>query len=114
MWTIPAGYLENGETLLEGAKREALEEACANVDILDLYTIFDLTRINQVYLIFRARLLDHDYFAGSESLEVKLFEEEKIPWDLVAFKAIKESLRLYFKDRPNGIYPLHIGQIPPP
>jgi ADP-ribose pyrophosphatase YjhB (NUDIX family) len=106
--------LENGETVAQGAKREALEEAHARVEILSLYTLFDLTHINQVYLIFRARLLDKGYRPGHESAEVKLFREEEIPWDNIAFPSIRETLWLYFNDRPTGKFPVHMGTIPPP
>ena len=105
--------MENGETIIEGAKREALEEARAKVEILDLYTLFDLTHVHQVYLIFRARLLDQNYMAGEETAEVKLFGEKEIPWDDIAFPSIKKALRLYFEDRPTGVFPLHMGTIPP-
>jgi ADP-ribose pyrophosphatase YjhB (NUDIX family) len=113
LWTIPAGFLENGETVIEGAKRESLEEARAKVEIMGLYTLFDLTHINQVYLIFRARLLDRNYMPGEETTEVRLLGEKEIPWDDIAFPSIKETLRLYFKDRPTGVFPLHMGTIPP-
>jgi len=113
LWTIPAGFLENGETVTAGAKREAFEEARARVEILGLYTLFDLTHVHQVYLIFRARLLDQKYMAGEETAEVKLFEEKEIPWDEIAFPSIKKALRLYFQDRPTGVFPLHMGTIPP-
>ena len=79
--------------------------------ILNLYTMFNLTDINQIYLIFRSDLLDLDFGAGAESLEVKLYEENDIPWNSIAFLAIKESLRLYFKDREKGHFPLHMGRI---
>lgn len=114
LWTVPAGFLENGETVSEGAKREALEEALARVETLSLYTLFDLVHANQVYLIFRSRLLEPSYGPGKESLEVRLFLEKDIPWDEIAFTSITECLRLYFGDRPSGIFPLHIGRIPPP
>jgi ADP-ribose pyrophosphatase YjhB (NUDIX family) len=113
LWTIPAGFLENGETVIEGAKRESLEEARAKVEIMGLYALFDLTHINQVYLIFRARLLDRNYMPGEETTEVRLLGEKEIPWDDIAFPSIKETLRLYFKDRPTGVFPLHMGTIPP-
>ena len=113
LWTLPAGYLENGETLSEGVKRETWEEARAKIEIITLYTIFNLTHISQVYLIFRSRLLDLDYKPGEESLEVRLFKEDEISWDDIAFTAIKETLKLYFKDRPTGQFPLHMGTIPP-
>jgi hypothetical protein len=80
---------------------------------LGLYTLFDLTHINQVYLIFRARLLDRDYMPGEETVEVRLLAEKEIPWDDIAFPSIKKTLRLYFKDRPTGVFPLHMGTIPP-
>ena len=112
-WTTPAGYLENGETLEEGAMRETLEEAGARVEILSLYTIFNLTRINQVYLLFRARLLDLEYSSGTESLEVKLFEENDIPWNCIAFTAIEKTLRLYYGDRKEGVFPVHLGDVLP-
>ena len=114
LWTIPAGFLETGETLLEAAKREALEEALAEVEIVTLYTLFDIPHISQVYLIFRARLLRNHFGPGEESHEVKLFREEDIPWNDLAFTSVRESLRLYFEDRRAGIFPLHMGRLPPP
>lgn len=110
-WTIPAGYLENGETLLEGARRETLEEAGARVEDLELYTVFDLIQIHQIYLIFRGRLADTGFAPGPESLETRLFREEEIPWDTVAFSAIRETLRRYYQDRRSGRFPVHIGPV---
>ena len=110
-WTIPAGYLENGETVIEGAIRETLEEACAKVKNLKPYTLYDLTFINQVYLIFRADLVDLNFGAGEESLEVKLFREDDIPWDHIAFPVIRETLRQYVKDSPAGIFPFSVSSI---
>jgi ADP-ribose pyrophosphatase YjhB (NUDIX family) len=110
-WTLPAGFMENGETSQQGAARETLEEACARVDVEGLYTLFNLPHISQVYLLFRSRLLDLDFAAGEESLEVGLFEEAAIPWDEIAFPVIRESLRLYFGDREQGIFPLRGGTI---
>ena len=110
-WTIPAGYLEKGETVEEGAKRETLEEAGARVESLEPYGLYNLTFISQIYLIFRGRLVDGNFGAGDESLEVRLFQEEEIPWTDLAFPVITETLRSYFKDRPNGIFPFHIGDI---
>lgn len=110
-WTAPAGFLETGETLYEGARRETLEEAGARVDVLEPFTLFDLIHVSQIYLIFRARLLDADFRPGSESLEVDLFAEKEIPWDEIAFTSIRESLRLYFQDRAAGNFTLHTGQI---
>jgi ADP-ribose pyrophosphatase YjhB (NUDIX family) len=111
LWTIPAGFMENGETSQQGAARETLEEACARVEVEGLYTLFNLPHINQVYLLFRSRLLDLDFAAGEESLEVGLFEEQEIPWERLAFPVIKESLRLFYADRETGQYPLRGGTI---
>ncbi|MCK5205636.1 MAG: NUDIX hydrolase [Desulfobacterales bacterium] len=110
-WTLPAGYLENGETVAQGAQRETLEEAGAKIEILAPYALFNICYVNQIYLMFRARLLDGTFKAGSESTEVRLFLEEDIPWDQIAFTVIEKTLRLYFKDRPTGAYPFHIGDI---
>ena len=110
-WTLPAGYLENGETVAQGAQRETIEEAGANIQILGPYALFNIRYVNQIYLMFRARLIDENFKAGSESTEVRLFLEEDIPWDRIAFTVIEKSLRLYFKDRPTGSYPFYIGDI---
>jgi len=111
LWTIPAGYLENGETVPEAAKREAEEEAYAKVEIIALYSLVDLPQFHQVYLIFRSRLLDHSYKAGAESLDVRLFSEQEIPWESLAFTSIKKTLRFYFRDRPSGVFPLHVTRL---
>jgi len=110
-WTLPAGFLETGETTIEGVKRETFEEAHATVEIIALYTVFDFPDINQVYMIFRSRLLDFDYEGGAESIEVKLFKEKDIPWDKIAFVPIYETLKLFFEDRRKGTHPLHLGTI---
>jgi ADP-ribose pyrophosphatase YjhB (NUDIX family) len=110
-WTLPAGYLENGETVSEGAARETFEEARAKVEILAPYALYNICYVNQIYLMFRARLADGSFRAGSESLEVKLFPEDEIPWDQIAFQVIEETLVNYFKDRPSGKYPFFIGEI---
>jgi len=99
LWTLPAGFLENNETLIGGAVRETLEEAGARVDIGDLYTVISLPQISQVYMMFRARLRDLDFAPGCESLEVSLFEEHEIPWEQLAFRTIARTLRNFFLDR---------------
>jgi ADP-ribose pyrophosphatase YjhB (NUDIX family) len=111
LWTIPAGFLEHGETVADGAKRETLEETAAAVEIVSLYILIDLPKIGQVYLIFRARMMNGHYGPGHESTEVKLFQEEDIPWDEIAFPSIEESLRLYFQDRRTGEFPLRMAKI---
>src|SRR6476661_2030347 len=92
LWTLPAGFLENAETIVAGAMRETQEEANARVAIDDLYTMISLPYINQVYVMFRARLIDLDFGPGSESLEVRLFDEAEIPWSEIAFRTITRTL----------------------
>lgn len=112
-WTLPAGYLENGETVAQGAERETFEEAGANIKIFAPYALFNICHVNQIYLIFRGRLVDNHIEAGSESTEVRLFSEADIPWDQIAFTVIEATLRLYYKDRPSGLFPFHVGDILP-
>jgi len=111
LWTLPAGFMENGETAPEAALRETYEEARARVQVNSLFTLFNLPHINQVYLIFRARLLDLEFGPGDESLAVELYEESAIPWEKMAFPAIMETLKLYFADRAEGHFGTHIGDI---
>lgn len=104
LWTLPAGYMENNETVEQAALRESLEEANANVELEQLYAVFSLPHANQVYMMYRARLLDEDFSAGTESLEVRLFDEQEIPWDKLAFSTIYYTLKYYFEDRARGEY----------
>jgi ADP-ribose pyrophosphatase YjhB (NUDIX family) len=113
-WTLPAGYLENGETVTDGAKRETMEEACAEVEILVLYGVLSIPFINQIYMIFRARLLNTNYGPGKESTEVRLFSEAEIPWDELAFRVIRATLERYYKDLPTGVFPVYTAQVSPP
>ena len=111
-WTLPAGFMELGETITEAGRRETREEANARVEIEALYAVFSLPEVDQVYMMFRSRLLDLDFSPGRESLEVGLFSEDTIPWDEIAFMTISETLRLYFKDRARGgRFGLHSGDI---
>jgi ADP-ribose pyrophosphatase YjhB (NUDIX family) len=113
-WTVPAGFMENGETTMQGAARETLEEAQARVELLHLYAMYNIPHISQVYLLFRARLLDLDFGAGEESLEVRLFGEHDIPWPEIAFATVRNTLSHYFEDRQRGTYGMHIGTIEVP
>jgi len=111
LWTLPAGFLENGETLIDGALRETLEEAHARVDQGELYTVISLPQVNQVYMMFRARLADLGFGPGSESLEVRLFDESEIPWESLAFRTIARTLRNYFLDRRHHAFRLHVSAL---
>jgi len=110
-WTLPAGFLENGESVQHGARRETLEEANARVEIRQLYTLFSLPHIDQIYMMFRGELLDDGFSAGDESLEVRLFEPGEIPWEEIAFLSIAETLRYYVEDHRRGEFVPRIGTI---
>lgn len=114
LWTVPAGYMENGETLAAGAARETLEEACARVEIGALYAVYNIPHVNQVYLLFRARLLDADFAPGEETLETQLFDEAQVPWDQIAFATVRNTLTHYFADRARGHFGFHMGTIEAP
>lgn len=113
LWTLPAGYMENRETTLQAAVRETREEANADVEITELYALFNIPHISQVYLIYRARLLNLEFHPGAESLDVKLFKEEDIPWENLAFAVIKETLQRYFTDKSANNFQLQVGDIYP-
>lgn len=114
LWTLPAGYMENNESATEGAAREAMEEANATVVIEDLYTVYSIPHISQVYMMFRARLVDADVSPGVESLEVKLVTEEEIPWDQFAFAMARRTLEHFLEDRKRGTFVTRFGDIRPP
>jgi ADP-ribose pyrophosphatase YjhB (NUDIX family) len=107
-WTLPAGFMEEAESLEEGAVRETAEEAGARIHDLALYTTISLPDISQVYMLFRAELSDLDFAAGTESLEVKLFSEAEIPWEELAFRTISATLKHYFADRQHGNFPTYV------
>nr|MBK6286369.1 NUDIX hydrolase [Gammaproteobacteria bacterium]MBP6050962.1 NUDIX hydrolase [Pseudomonadales bacterium]MBK6582469.1 NUDIX hydrolase [Gammaproteobacteria bacterium]MBK7169615.1 NUDIX hydrolase [Gammaproteobacteria bacterium]MBK7521264.1 NUDIX hydrolase [Gammaproteobacteria bacterium] len=112
-WTLPAGFMENCESTLEGALRETWEEARARVRGESLYTIFDLPHISQVYMFYRAELSAPEYSAGPESSAVELFAEHEIPWDELAFPVINVTLERFFEDRRRGAFPVHSAVLRP-
>lgn len=113
LWTVPAGFMENGETTAAGAMRETLEEANARVHVIAPYALYNIPHINQVYLLFRAKLLDLDFCPGSESLEVELLSEDAVPWNELAFATVRNTLRHYFSDQRKGEFRFHTGTIEP-
>ncbi len=110
-WTLPAGFMELGETSVEAGMRETMEEANANVAVEDLFAVFSLPYVGQVYMMFRSRLLNLDFSPGIESQEVELYKEENIPWDELAFTTIRATLEHYFEDRRKGEFSLHTGDV---
>lgn len=114
-WTLPAGFMENGETTSEAAQRETQEESGANIALHELFSMINVAHVDQVHLFYRATLLDLNYAAGTESLEVALFTEAQIPWDALAFQTIRTTLKAYFdQSRATGdqtVFQVHYGDI---
>jgi len=112
MWTLPAGFMELGESAVEGAKRETLEEVKAMVDVHAPFAHFDVPRIGQAYILFRGSLASpYVYGTGPESLEVKLFPFDDIPYAEIAFSSITIAIEKYVEDRRIGRYSVHHGII---
>jgi ADP-ribose pyrophosphatase YjhB (NUDIX family) len=107
LWTLPAGFMELGESTAEGAVRETVEEAGAHIELLGLYTLLNVVSVGQVHLFYRARLLDTDFAPGPESIEAQLFGEEDVPWGEIAFRTTKRTLELFFADRRAGSFGFH-------
>jgi ADP-ribose pyrophosphatase YjhB (NUDIX family) len=110
-WTLPAGFMEVGESTAEGAQRETLEEAGARIELGALFTLLDVPHVEQVHIFYRATLLDTAFDPGEESLEVRLFREAEIPWDEIAFRTVSTTLRLFFSDRARGGFGVHTQAI---
>lgn len=113
LWTLPAGFMENGETTSEAAVRETLEEACADIEIIELFSLVNVPHINQVHLFYRGRLSHPAHAAGTESLETGLFAENEIPWDKLAFRSVALCLEAYFSDRAHGVFGFHENRLLP-
>lgn len=110
-WTLPAGFLENNETVSEGTKREVLEETRASVRDLQPYGLYNIPHISQIYFIFRGQLDNRSFAPTHESRDVRLFEEADIPWDQLAFPVIEKTLKRYYQDRRAKAFPFHIDII---
>jgi ADP-ribose pyrophosphatase YjhB (NUDIX family) len=112
-WTLPAGFMELGETTAQGAARETQEEAGAQIEMGPLLAVFDIPHVDQVHFFYLARLTDPMFDPGPESLEAQLFDEHEIPWDDLAFRSVTTALRCYFADRARGIYQIHTDVLLP-
>ena len=110
-WTLPAGFLENNETVTEGAQREVMEETRAVVYDLQPYGLYNIPHISQIYFFFLSELKNKDFEPTHESREVRLFQEEDIPWDQLAFPVVEKTLRRYFQDRRTNSFAFHIDVI---
>jgi len=110
-WTIPAGFMENGETTQDGARRESFEEALAEVEIGSLLAVVHVLHADQVHVMFRARLLEPRFGPSPESLEVQLYAEADVPWHDIAFRSVDFALRRYFEDRRGGVENHHFSAI---
>lgn len=111
LWTLPGGFLELGETTAQGAIRETEEEAGADIELQDLYTVLNVARVGQLHLFYRARLRHTRFDPGPETIEARLFEEHEIPWDALAFETVRTTLRCFFLDRINERFPVHCADI---
>ena len=111
LWTLPAGYMELFETMEQGTARETWEEAEAKIEIESLYCMYNIPRIGQIYVLFKANLVDGQFGAGPETIESRLFAEDEIPWEELAFPSVQHTLRHYFEDRKQQQFPMHLETI---
>ena len=111
LWTLPAGFMESGETAAEAAARETLEEANSRVEVDSLYALLSLPHANQVYLVYRARMLTPECSPGLESRRTELLHPDQIPWEHLAFATMRYTLRLYVEDLQKGDFTTHVGDV---
>lgn len=110
-WTLPAGFMELNETTSQGAQRETDEEAGADIEMGELFTLMNVARVGQVHFYYRARLRSTAFNPGHETQETRLFLESEIPWDELAFRTVRETLERYFSDRRSGQFGFHTFDI---
>jgi ADP-ribose pyrophosphatase YjhB (NUDIX family) len=110
-WTLPAGFMENAETVGEAAVRETVEEAGASVELGPAFSLISVPAVNQVHLFYRARLRNLEFAPGEETLEVAVLDEVDIPWKEIAFRTVSTTLRLWFADRKKGAFGFHAEDI---
>ena len=113
LWTLPAGFMELGETTAQAALRETMEEATARVELGEMFALLCVPHVDQVHIFYRARLLDRAFAPGAETLEVALFGESEIPWKEIAFRTVSAALRHFYADRRTGAKGFHTGEILP-
>lgn len=106
-WTLPAGFLELGESLAQGAERETHEEAGAIIEMEGLFSVLSVPRVGQIHFFYLAKLLSDQFDPGIESMEARLFSEHEIPWDEISFLTVKTTLESFFADRRSGKFRLH-------
>ena len=111
LWTLPAGFLELGETTAQGAIRETIEEAGAQIELGALFSVLDVARVGQVHLFYLATMTSPALDPGSETLEARLFREDEIPWDQIAFRTVRDTLKYFFEDRRKGQFTVHCADI---
>jgi ADP-ribose pyrophosphatase YjhB (NUDIX family) len=111
LWTLPAGFQELGESTSAGALRETVEEAGAEVELLGLYTVLNVVRVGQLHLFYRARMTSPALAPGPETIEARLFSEDEVPWDQIAFRTVRLTLEHFFADRRGGVFGVHAGDI---
>ena len=111
LWTLPAGFMENGETVQEGAARESLEEANAVMQDMRLFSVYSIPHISQVYVFYVGTVKEGEASPGAESFETEFVAEEEIPWDDLAFPVVRETLKLYYEDKRQGKFLTHYGDI---
>jgi ADP-ribose pyrophosphatase YjhB (NUDIX family) len=113
LWTLPAGFMELGESTADAARRETQEEACAELENAQLFSLIDVPHINQVHLFYRGSLTAGRHAAGPESLETGLFSEADVPWEALAFRSVSITLQAYFVDRARGAFGVHAQTLKP-
>ena len=114
LWTLPAGFLENGESTEEGALRETMEEANARLLDPTFYCMVSIPYVNQVFVIFRGQLADLSFHPGDESLETALFSEREVPWEALAFRTVTFTLQRFFEDIRKGAFGVHVASLHKP
>jgi ADP-ribose pyrophosphatase YjhB (NUDIX family) len=111
LWTLPAGFLELGESTEAGALRETDEEAGARIELEGLFTVLNVVRVGQLHLFYRARMLEPTLNPGPETIEARLFREHEVPWDEIAFRTVRQTLQHFFEDRQRGQFGVHCADI---